>query len=72
MGSTQLPAPRQGPQCRKITILDQAPGSMASESPQAPGIPGRLVEKAPILGCTHLGGLAVAQLMGRPEQPQRR
>ena len=64
MGSTQLPAPRQGPQCRKFAILDQAPGSMASKSSQAPGIPGRRAEKGPILGCTHLGGLAVAQLMG--------
>ena len=45
---------------------------MASKSSQALGIPGRWVEKGPILGCTHLGGLAVAQLMGRPEQPQRR
>lgn len=50
---------------RKIAILDQAPGSMASKSSQAPGIPGRQVEKGAILRCTHLGGLAVAQLMGR-------
>lgn len=71
VGSTQLSAPRQGPRYRKIAILDQAPGSMASKSSQAPGIPGRRVEKGAILRCTHLGGLAVAQLMGRSEQPQR-
>lgn len=71
-GLHPAPAPRQGPWCRKIAILDQAPGSMAFESSQAPGIPGRRVEKAPVLGCTHLGGLAVAQLMGRPERPQCR